>query len=114
MTTLATSDWLMIASGCAGLVSALLMAIPALFSIDSRATLIKLSELKLIVVDQKALMTQEQVLLGKALKELRLERRCLHAGLALLALAFALSIAGTATATKGTKAIGQATAAALR
>jgi hypothetical protein len=92
---LAAFDWLMLASGVAGFIAALLLATPGLRSLDSRATLVKLAELKVTITNQSLLVEQEKALLQKALRELAEERRYVLAGLALLALSFVLSIFGT-------------------
>ncbi|MEW6631008.1 MAG: hypothetical protein AB1440_09090 [Pseudomonadota bacterium] len=90
-----SATWLLLGGGVCGFVAAILMAAPAFLSIDSRGTLIKLAKLKLTMENQTLLAKQETTLLQKALKELEQERRYLRQGLALLAISFALTIAGT-------------------
>ncbi|UVK42996.1 hypothetical protein BPNPMPFG_004736 [Mesorhizobium sp. AR07] len=85
----------MLAGGVSGFFAAIMMAAPAFLSIDSRGTLIKLTQLKLAVDNQALLAEQEKTLLQKALKELAQEKRYLQRGLTLLAISFALTIAGT-------------------
>jgi hypothetical protein len=95
--SLSLGDALQLAAGITGFASALLMSAPAILSIDSRGTMIKAARLKLTISDQESLSRQEAVLLGDALRELARERWYMRVGLGLLALSFALAIAGVLT-----------------
>lgn len=92
---LTSAHLLMISSGLLGIGSTLLLAMPALLSIDSRATLVKLSHLKLVMTRPEVLDQQEMELLTRALRELAQERFYLRSGLLLLGLSFALSVVAT-------------------